>query len=54
LQTLERQIFDQIDRTPSVLDCDSRVPLVAVSRAWVGEDHQLFYPDVEEADFDLS
>jgi hypothetical protein len=54
LQTLERQVFDQIDRTPSVLDCDSRVPLVVASRAWVDEDHQFFYPDVEEADFGLS
>jgi hypothetical protein len=53
LQTLERLISDQIDRTLSVLDCDSRVPLVVASRAWVDEDHQLFYPDVAEADFGL-
>lgn len=54
MQTLERLISDQIDRTLSVLDCDSRVPLVVASRAWVDEDHQLFYPDVAEADFGLS
>jgi len=32
----------------------TRGPVGGCFSAWVGEDHQLFYPDVEEADFGLS